>query len=283
MRKLVFIVAVTGCSNVNNEPQYVGCAPDGAAAMDTCRLEGGIDDGMGMLVEAKGSLHVPLKPESLWRARDRAVRAELQMTVPADVEVPIFRLDQYDLEVEWKVTNLDAMPSQFRVDLNGANEAFTYDPSMIVLNPGDDEAPPAPPLAGNIPIDIEGNGTVSGVFREDQLLEAAIDLDQISRGNVNPFAATLTVSKNTDMFQPLTPAVYDPQTGDVTPGMPTGSAVPRAAFRQLVRVDIVFRPATQMTLDYTLRVREHMEIVHEMGLNAPAGELQLIDSPPYVP
>lgn len=281
MRKLVFIVAVTGCSNVNNEPQYVGCAPDGAAPMDTCRLEG-VDNGMGML-EAKGSLHVPLKPESLWRARDRATRAEIQMKVPADVEVPIFRLDQYDLEVEWKVTNLDAMPSKFRVDLNGANETYTYDPSMIVLDPGDDEAPPAPPLAGNIPIDIKGNATVSGVFREDQLLEAAIDLDQISRGNVNPFAATLTVSKNADMFQPLTAAVYDPQTGDVTPGMPTGSAVPRAAFRQLVRVDIVFKPETQMTLDYTLRVREHTEIIHEMGLNAPAGELMIIDSPPYVP
>jgi hypothetical protein len=195
----------------------------------------------------------------------------------------VFRIDQYDLEVEWTVTNLDAMPSQFRVDLNGANEEFTYDPSMIILNPGDDEAPPTPPLAGNIPIDIEGNATVSGVFREDQLLEAAIDLDQVTRGNVNPFAATLTVSKNADMFQPLTPAVYDPDTGEVTPGTPTGPAIPRAAFRQLVRVDLVFKPSGHMTLDYTLRVREHTEIIHEMGLAAPAGELQILDPAPYVP
>lgn len=279
MRELIFILAVSGCANTNNEPQYVGCAPDGAAPMDTCHLEAGTMD----VPEAKGSLHVPLKPESIWRARDRAKQDEIQTTVPDDVVVPVFRLDQYDLEVEWTVTNLDAMPSQFRVDLNGANEEFTYDPAMIVLNPGDDEAPPTPPLAGNIPIDIPANGTIHGVFREDQLLEAAIDLDQVTRGNVNPFAATLTVSKNADTFQPLTPAVYDPQTGEVTPGTATGSAIPRDAFRQLVRVDIVFKPAKHMTLDYTLRVREHMEIVHEMGLNAPADELQILDPAPYVP
>lgn len=283
MRKLVVILAVSGCSNVNNEPQYVGCAPDGAAPMDTCHLEGGVDDGTGMLAEAKGSLHVPVKPDTMWKKADAAKRAELQMTMPDGVMVPDLRLEHYDLEVEWTVTNLDSKKSQFRVDLNGANEMYTYDPSMIILNPGDDEAPPTPPLAGNIPIDIEGNATVTGVFREDQLLEAAIDLDQITRGKVNPFAATLTVSKNADMFQPLTAAVYDPQTGDVTPGVPTGSPVPRAAFAQMVRVDLVFKPQTHMTLDYTLRVREHTEVIHEMGLNAPAGELNLLDPAPYVP
>jgi hypothetical protein len=202
--------------------------------------------------------------------------------MPDGVEVPVFRLEHYDLEVEWTVTNLDAMPGQFRVDLNGANEAFTYDPSMIVLNPDDDEAPPTPPLAGNIPIDIPANGTVTGVFREDQLLEAAIDLDQVSRGNVNPFAASLTVSKNADSFQPLTPAMVD-MNGELIPGTATGSAVPRAAFRQMVRVDIVFKPQRHMTLDYTLRIREHTEIVHEMGLFAPAGELEILDPPAYVP
>lgn len=278
MRGIVVICVVTGCANTNNAPQYVACAPDGAAAMDTCHLEAGTMD----VPEAKGSLHVPLKPEALWRARDRAVRAELQMTMPDGVEVPIFRLDHYDLEVEWTVTNLDAMPSQFRVDLNGANEAFTYDPSLIVLG-DDDEAPATPPLAGNIPIDIPANGTVTGVFREDQLLEAAIDLDQVSRGNLNPFAASLTISKNTAAFQPLTPSVYDPQSGQVTPGTPTGPEVPRAAFRQLVRVDIVFRPQRHMTIDYTLRVREHTEIIHEMGLAAPGEELQILDPAPYVP
>jgi len=195
----------------------------------------------------------------------------------------VYRLEHYDLEVEWTVTNLDAMPGQFKVDLNGANEEFSYDPSLIMTDPGDDEAPPTPPLAGNIPMDIAANGTVSGTFREDQLIEAAIDLDQISRGNVNPFAAWLDVSKNKEAFQPLTPPVYDPVTGETMYGMPTGPEVPRLAFRQLVRVDIVFHPDRMMTLDYTLRVREHTEVIHPMGLNAPGGEVEVYDPAPFVP
>jgi hypothetical protein len=279
---LASVVGLVGC-NSNNQPQYVDCAPMGAAPTDTCRLDMLVDDGDGNLI-AKGSLHVPVKPEDQWKASDRARRVELQNSLPdPSVEVAIYRLEHYDLEVEWTVTNLDSMPGEFRVDLNGANEVFTYDPSLIVLDAGDDEAPPTPPLAGNIPIDIPANGTVTGTFREDQLIEAAIDLDQISRGNVNPFAAWLSVSKNVDAFQPLTPAVYDPLTGETTYGMPTGPEVPRLAFRQLIRVDIVFRPDRMMTLDYTLRVREHTEVIHEMGLNAPAGELDIRDPAPFVP
>jgi hypothetical protein len=284
MRTALLYIAPLGLAlGCTNEPQYVDCAPTGAAApMDTCHLVP-MDDGMGNL-EAKGSLHVPLKPEAMWKAADRRRRAELQMTLPdQSVEVALFRLEHYDLSVEWTVTNLDATPSQFRVNLNGANEMFTYDPSMIILDPGDDEAPPAPPLAGNIPIDIPANGTVTGTFREDQLLEAAIDLDQISRGNVNPFEATLKVSKNIDSFQPLTPPTFDAATGETTPGSPTGPEVPRVAFRQLVRVDVVFHPSGNMTLDYSLRVREHTDIIHEDGLNAPAGELDILDPPPFLP
>lgn len=277
------LALAAGC-NANNEPQYVECAPIGTAApMDTCRLDMLVADMNGNL-EAKGSLHVPVMPEAMWSSSDRAERAHLQMSLPdQSVQVPVYRLEHYDLEVEWTVTNKDSMPGQFKVDLNGANENFTYDPSMIVLNPGDNEAPPTPPLAGNIPIDIPANGTVSGTFREDQLLEAAIDLDQISRGNLNPFAATLTVSKNADSFQPLTPPTYDPVTGDVTPGVPTGPAVPRLAFRQLVRVDIVFHPDRQMVLEYNLRVREHVSVINDKGLNAPAGELNILDPAPFVP
>src|SRR5690606_15435520 len=130
-----------------------------------------------------------------------------------------------------------------RIDLNGANEEIAYDPSMIML--ADEDDPPPPPLAGNIPYDIGPNATVSGVFREDQLREAAIDLDQITRGNINPFAALLTINKQAASFQPVTP--YDPPTE--TGGEPTGPAIPAAAFRHLVRVDITFRPDRRMEIE----------------------------------
>lgn len=278
MQKLILmgLVGLGACANPTNQPQYVTC-PEGGA--DLCTLEAGTDDGTGTLVEAKGSVHIPIKPEGDWKAADRDRRTELMNTVEAGIEVPIYRLEHYDISVEWTVTNLTATMSQFRVDLNGANEAFTYDPSLIVIDPTDDEAPPTPPLAGNIPIDIGPNATLSGTFREDQLVEAAIDLDQISRGNVNPFRATLTTSRHDDQFQPVTPYDYVTMTG----GDPTGPAIPSLAWRQLVRVDIVFKPQTQMRIDYSVRVREHTEVIHDEGLNAPAGEIEVLDPAPYVP
>lgn len=276
MRKLL-LVSLAACTNPTNHPQYVLCPPMGT---DVCTLEGGQDDGMGGTVgEVRGSVHIPLKPEADWPARDRDRRVELQEMVGADVEVPIYRLEHYDISVEWAVTNLSDRDSEFRIDLNGANEAFTYDPSMIVLDPADDDAPATPPLAGNIPIKIPANGTVSGTFREDQLVEAAIDLDQITRGNINPFRAMLTTSRYDESFQPLTP--FDPVT--MTGGEPTGTPIPRVAYRQLVRIDMVFRPRAHMRLDYTVRVREHADVIHEEGLNAPADELELLDPAPYLP
>ncbi len=276
MRKLVFI-GLAACTNPTNDPQYVTCP---AMGMDVCTLEAGVDDGMGgVTAEAKGSIHIPVKPEADWKLADRQRRTELQETVDAAIEVPIYRLEHYDISVEWTVTNLTDQPSQFRVDLNGANEAFTYDPSLIIIDPTDDEAPPTPPLTGNIPIDIGPKAVVSGTFREDQLAEAAIDLDQISRGNINPFRATLTTSRRDDSFQPITPYDYVTMTG----GEATGPAVPSIAWRQLVRIDVVFKPLAHMKIDYAVRVREHTDVIHDEGLNAPAGELEILDPAPYVP
>ncbi|HEX5060256.1 MAG TPA: hypothetical protein VFV99_12900 [Kofleriaceae bacterium] len=275
MRKLIFMVLITGCTN---EPQYVSCAPMGAAAMDLCKLEGGMDDGMGgTLDEVKGSVHIPLRREEDWKQSDQDKRTELMANAPAGVDVPIYRPEHYDISVEWTVKNLTDQQSQFRVDLNGANEEFTYDPSMIILDPTDDEAPPTPPLAGNIPIDIGPNAEISGTFREDQLVEAAIDLDQVTRGNVNPFRAVLTTSRHDDQFQPVTPYDYVNMTG----GEPTGPAVPSYAWRQIVRVDIVFKPQAHMTIDYTVRVREHVDVIPDEGLNDP--DINVLDPAPYVP
>jgi hypothetical protein len=65
--------------------------------------------------------------------------------------------------------------------------------------------------------------------------------------------------------------------------MPTGPAVPRAAFRQLVRIELVFTPNRHMVMDYVLRVRPHRDVINDMGLAAPAGEIMLIDPAPFVP
>lgn len=286
MRKGIYLgalVPLVACTN--NEPQYVNCVAMSAAPTDTCRFEA-VDDGMGNFVGA-GQLHVPVMPEADWDIKDRAVRAELQMQVDMNnpgVVVPVVRLEHYDISVEWIVRNLEPMPGSFRIDLNGANEEAAYDNSMLMR--GDDEDPPPPPLAGDIPTDIGAmgtpEGTVSGVFREDQLREAAIDLDSITRANVNPFAAMLTINKADEVIAERTPTVYDPVTGDSTGGEPTGVEIPKTAWRQIVRVDLNFRPSRRMEIEYAIRLRVHTPIIHEEGMSAPAAELTVYDPPYYV-
>jgi hypothetical protein len=252
----------------------------GPAPMDSCRFVAGEDDGTGNTARA-GQLHIPVMPEADWDAIDQARRIELQDTMDrtnAGVVVPVVRLEHYAISVEWIVRNLENMDGTFRVDLNGANEEFAYDNSMVMR--ADDEDPPPPPLAGDIPTKIGPMGTVSGVFREDQLVEAAIDLDQITRANVNPFAAMLTINKNDDVIAEQYPTTYDPATGETTGGGPTGLEIPKDAWRQIVRIDINFRPDRRMEIEFAVRLRVHTPVIHDEGLNAPNGEIQVYD-PPY--
>lgn len=268
-------IASTGCAN---DPEYVAC---GTAAMaDVCSLDTANSTGMDETAGARGSLHVPVRPLDAALTKQRA---DLQATMPAGVTVPAYRLDQYDLSVEYVVTNLDNQKGQFKIQLNGANEEAAWDPSLIM--PADDEAPPTPPLGGGIPTDIPANGRVTGVFREDQLLEAAIDLDQITRGNINPFAATLTVNKDAISMQPLTAVMPTPPGVDPPMQMPMGNPIPRSAFRQMVRVDLVLQTlGPHLTMDYSLRIRPHAtNVIHDHGMNAPTNELAIFDPAPFMP
>jgi hypothetical protein len=227
-------------------------------------MEAGVANPTGGVSVAKSTLMLPIKPES---TKDAAARIALATQIGNGIMVPYVRVGDFDIEVEWTVKNLDPMPGKIKIELNGANEYWTWDPSTI---PTGREQPPMPGLQGDIPIDVPASGQIQGVFREDQLLEASIDLDQITRGNINAFAATLTVNKNLPSFQPLS-HLLPPPIGSNTPPpqMPMGSAIPRAAFAQMIRVDLVFSPDHHMTMDYTVRVRDHRGIVNPEGLTAP--------------
>jgi len=283
MRRLVLLAIIaTGCAN---DPQYIPCGT--ADTMDLCALDTANATGSGSNAGARGSLHVPVMPPDMDLMKTQMA---LQATMPADVMVPMYRIDQYDLSVEYTIHNLDNQDGEFKVALNGANEAFAWDPSLIM--PASDESPPPPSLQGDIPTDIAAKSDYDGEFREDQLLEAAIDLDQITRGNVNPFAATLIVNKNDTSFQPMSPQQPPPAGSDEPPPQnPMGSAVPRAAFRQLVRVDLVLKTidstgkgAPHLTMDYTLRVRPHVDkVIDVKGMDAPTSEITIYDPAPYMP
>lgn len=263
------LVGLVACNA--NDPVYIQ-AP--------MTLEAGVPDpaNMGMLSEGKVSLQLPIKTET---AADKAKRDALAARL-APILVPYVRVGDLELDVEWTIKNLDTKPGQVKIQLNGANEFFSYDPSIINLAPPDAEDPPKTPgLTGDIPIDVPAGGTVSGLFTEDDLREASIDIDQVTRGNVNPFRAVQTVSKNALTFQPMTPPAVN-AAGEITQS-PMGPPVPREAFAGMVRVDLVFKPDRHMTLSFNVRVRDLRGIMHDMLLSANPAELQMFDPMPYAP
>lgn len=258
---LLVLAGLAGLAGCANDPVYL------AAPM---RLEAGVADATGMLSQAMAQLQLPIKTET---ASDMRKRADLAAKLDP-VMVPYVKVGDLEIDVEWTIKNLDTMPGQATIELNGANEFFSYDPSIIVLDPGNDEAPPTPGLSGDVPIVVPAGGEVSGLFTEDQLREASIDLDQITRGNVNPFRARLTISKNAMSFQPMTPLM--PGVADYMQ-TPVGPPVPREAFAEMTRIDLVFKPDTHMVLDFNVRVRDLRGILHELLLTAATakpGELQ---------
>jgi hypothetical protein len=268
MRKAIVLTLVAACSN---DPVYVpGPMP----------IEAGQDDGTGMAAVGKASLQLPIKLETSKDAASRATRS----TQLAPVEVPYVKVDDIEVSVEWKVTNLSNMPGDFTIQLNGANEYWEYDPELLAV--GLDEEEPKPPgLDGDIPLHVEAMSTMSGLFREDQVKEASIDLDEITRGNFNPFRATLTISKNAKEFAQLTPQTYNAD-GEPLPQMTTGVVYPREAIANLVRIDLVFKPTQHMQLEYTVRIRDIRGIMHELldaAMTEAPGELTMFTPMTYNP
>jgi hypothetical protein len=59
--------------------------------------------------------------------------------------------------------------------------------------------------------------------------------------------------------------------------------VPREAFAEMVRIDLVFKPDRHMKLDFNVRVRDLRGIMHDLLLTAPAAGLAMFDPMPYAP
>lgn len=231
------LAAIAATSACTNAPTYV---EPGEA------LEVGIPD--TEIVEATTTIVLPIRPENMYELEQRA-----RLAANLGVEVPIVTVEDISVSIEWTVKNLSDSDGSARIHVNGGNESFLYVPANFVIDPEEDEEPPS--LLGNIPIPVPALGTVSGVFREDQIREAAIDMELITRGGYNPFAALLQYN------------------GDLTEIMaPDGTVLPEVAFAQLVQYDLRFQANQHMVLEYDIRVRDHQGILHELLLDAPAGE-----------
>jgi hypothetical protein len=212
---------------------------------------------------ATASLLLPIRLETMDEIAERtALAADLAVKYPGLTvdDVPYVKVGDIEVSIEWSVKNMSNMEGTFKLQLNGANFLWAYDPTMVPV--GEDEPPP-PGLDGDIPLHIAANASMSGLFKEDQVREASIDLDQITRANINPFRATLLVNKHDKSFSQLAPLMYD-MNGDPLPQAGTGIVYPREAFAQMIRFDIVFTPDRPMVLDFAVRVRDVRGILHEM-------------------
>ncbi|HVK77388.1 MAG TPA: hypothetical protein VM734_28975 [Kofleriaceae bacterium] len=240
------LVLAAGCTD---DPQYV------RAPMQT-GIEVGIE-GMDEFV-ASATISLPVALETPEDQMDRAARA-----AELGVDVPYVRLDDLSVSIEWTIKNLAGSEGEARIHLNGGNEYFYYVPLNFVVDPDEDEEPP--PLAGDIPLRVPAGKTLSGTFREDQIREASLDLEQITRGAINPFAAMLTINEDD-------PGVMIP------PAM-----VPQKDLGLLIRYDLTFEADRHMILEYQVRVRDHRGILHDELLFAPEGELTPFMPAEFVP
>lgn len=160
----------------------------------------------------------------------------------AETDIPWPSREDIDVSIEWTIRNLSDQNGTIRIDINGANEYFEYVPALFVVDPDEMEEPP--PLMGDVPLMVDAGQTISGVFREDQLQEASIDLDLISRAEpvLSPFEALLAIHEDMQEFV---------LTGGVT--------VPKELFAHMTRFDITLESDRHMVMEFAVRVRDHRD------------------------
>ena len=240
-----------------------GALLSGACATDPVYVQPSeaVEVGIGDPVVGEATVQVIL-PVALETAEDAADRAALAAEL--GVDVPYVKLDDLSVSIEYTIKNLSDAAGEARIKLTGGNELFYYAPAAFIIDPEEDELPP--PLAGDIPIAMEPGATSSGTLREDAVYEASIDLELITRTDLNPFAAVLQRQED----------IVDMTTMD-------GVVIPREAFAHMVQFDFALAATTHMVMEYDVRVRDHRGILHDELLDAAEGELTAFAPTEYVP
>lgn len=242
---LLFGCALAGC----NDPTFL---PGGKQL----KIGDDADGGMGALSASDTDTFViPIRRPT--GAEQSALDKEAQ-SKGLMMPVPWVGVRDLPLEIEYTVTNQDATPAKVFFILVGGNEFGDYDP-LLFYNPLDPNQRPPPPLMGGSPIDLAPNETRSLTFREDDLAEAAIDLEAIVR-YPDPM----------DMM--ATPYEVLTRQSDVDPkgteAIPKDDVIP-----QVVKLIFVLTADAHVTVDYSVRVRD-------LGKRlAPAGARPA--APPY--
>ncbi|RMH00187.1 MAG: hypothetical protein D6705_01020 [Deltaproteobacteria bacterium] len=104
--------------------------------------------------------------------------------------IPWIRRDDIDVSVQFRLTNLADGPIRAFVLLDGATEFYDWNPVAFYGLAGGEDADevPFPSLLGFTPKMLEAGEVYEGEYREDDLREAMLDLDVLTRFCGGPFA-----------------------------------------------------------------------------------------------
>lgn len=213
-------LALAGCSE---DPVYLVPVP-GAIEINGPGMMTDPDDPVGQLA----SVLIPMRLETADERAEREALAE-RLGLEPDM-VPTVRRADVDVAVEWTIKNLEDAEAIATINVLGANEFFRYEPTAFFVGDEDEDENVPASLIAPAPILVPPLGTISGVFREDQLREAALDLEAITRGGVDPGRAVLTRGE-----LPMVPA---------------------PAIAGFLQIDVGFVGNRHMVLDYVVRVRD---------------------------
>jgi hypothetical protein len=102
------------------------------------------------------------------------------------MDVPWVGTRDFAVQIEYSLKNLDDGRTTVTFSVSGGNEFGDYVPDLYVdPNAQEEDQQPPPPLLGGTPIELTGHETRLGVIREDQISEASLDLEAITRYPAN--------------------------------------------------------------------------------------------------
>ena len=242
---LVIVLAACGC----NDPTYLA----ESGPIDTQPAAQGMTGGF------TGTALYVLPVRSPTDAERQALQT-LQDRLMLPNAVPWAQARDFDIEIEWSVKNADTTKATVIVALDGGNEFGDYVPGAYVNpNANAEDQPPPPDLLTSEPLVIAAGAVTTGVFREDELQETALDLEAITRypsggdALATPFMVIEHRSNVSQIGLEAVPA------GDVTPAH--------------VRYQLNISANAHVIVDYTVRVRDHN------GKLAKPGDMNLYVNP----
>jgi hypothetical protein len=162
-------LALFGCALAAgcNDPTYI----PGAKTLAT------MADAMGMIASDSDTFIVPIRRPN---AAEQTARQDEQQAKMLPMAVPWVGVRSLPVQVQYTIKNVDSVPAKAFFTASGGSEFGIYNPADFV-DPNDPEAIAPPPLLGGTPIDLAPGESRTLTFREDDVAEAAVDVEAIVR------------------------------------------------------------------------------------------------------